>query len=68
MTGIEQAIKQAGSVMALADLIQTTPQFVTNSKRKGYLPLERAKIVQDAYGIPLRELVRKDIADAMNRA
>jgi hypothetical protein len=67
MTAIDQAIEKAGGREQLAALIGTTPQFITNSKRKGYLPLERAKIVADTYGIPLIELVRKDIADAMRR-
>lgn len=68
MTGIEKAIQAAGSGDLLAEALGVTPQFITNSKRKGYLPLERAKAVAEMHAIPLIELVRPDIADAMKRA
>ena len=68
MTGIERAIKEAGGPTALGDLVGTTQQFIQSAKQKGYLPLERAKIASDAYGIPLIDLVRPDIADAMRRS
>lgn len=65
MNGVEKAIKQAGTLKALGNLIGTSPEFVFKSAKKGYLPLERARIASDTYGIPLVELVRPDIRRAI---
>ncbi len=69
MNGIEQAVNKAGEngVTVIAELIGTSPQFVSMSKRRGWLPLDKAQIVSDTYGIPLPDLVRKDIAAALRR-
>lgn len=65
---IQEAIDKAGSQAALGDQIKTSKQFVGKAVQQGWLPLEKAKIVHDLYGIPLVDLVRDDIADAMRLA
>lgn len=67
-SAIEKAVEKAGSQAALAEQIGVKPQFLTKALRQGWLPLDRAKVVNDLYGIPLVDLVRNDIADAMRSA
>lgn len=66
--GLEKAVKAAGGEQTmLAVALQVTPQFINTSLRKGYLPLSKAQMVADMYGIPLVDLVRDDIRAAMLR-
>ena len=65
MTGIDKAIQKAGSHAAFGEAIGTSAAFVTQSRRRGWLPLQRAQIAAELYGIPLVDLVRKDIAAAL---
>lgn len=65
---LEQAVQQAGGLPELASLLSCSKQFVHASVNRGWLPLEKAKIVSDLYGIALVDLVRSDIADAMRLA
>lgn len=51
---------------ALADRLGITYQAVAKFERQGWLPLTRARVVADLYSIPLAELVRPDIRDALN--
>jgi hypothetical protein len=53
---------------ALADVLGITYQAVAKFEQQGYLPLARAKVVASRYSIPLRDLVRKDIREAMAAA
>lgn len=70
--GVEQAIIKAGGgtegIAKLAELFGCTPQAITNFRRKGWFPPERAQQVSDVYGIPVAELVRSDIRQLLNRA
>jgi hypothetical protein len=66
--GITAAVDKAGSQAKLAEQIGVRPQFITKALRQGWLPMEKAKIVNDLHGIPLIDLVRADIADAMRLA
>jgi hypothetical protein len=66
---VERVIAAAGGPVALSRLWATTYTAIYQFKRKGYLPLERA---QDAVrrwpgAATLRELVRPDIAAAMDQ-
>ena len=67
MNGVERAVEAAGEngVTRIAEQIGTTTQFVSISKRRGWFPLEKARIVADIYAIPLPDLVRADIASAL---
>lgn len=66
--GINRAIEAAGSEEILADQLGVSQQFINKSKKKGFLPIERARIAADLHGIPLIDLVRADIAAAMRSA
>lgn len=59
MTGIDKAIKAAGSQTALAALIETTPQRVSEWARLGYVPPSRIVPVATATGVSPDELGRK---------
>ena len=64
-TGVKRAIDAAGGKQQLADSWGITYQAVDKFDRQGYFPLERAKRAAEQFSIPLRELVRPDIRDAM---
>jgi hypothetical protein len=61
---VEHGIDKSAT-QALADVLGVTYQAVAKFEQKGYLPLARAKVVSARYDIPLRELVRSDIREAM---
>lgn len=65
---IEDAVRQAGGYQQLADQLSCSKQFVHASEKRGWLPMEKAKIASSLYGIALVDLVRTDIADAMRLA
>lgn len=72
-SAIEQALRAAGgevtiSRIPLADKLGVSPQAVHEWLHRGWMPLDRAKQVSDWFGIPLRELVKDDIAAAMDVA
>lgn len=68
-SGVEQAIDKAGGgtkgKQAIAELLGVTEQAINNFSRKGWFPLERARQVADVYGLPLADLVRPDIRQAL---
>lgn len=58
---IGRASRPSGRVV-LAERMGVSVQAVDKFVRQGYLPLERAKQVAGWYDVPLRELVKPDIA------
>jgi hypothetical protein len=64
-TGVDKAIEAAGGKRQLAALFNVTEQAINNFKRKGWFPVDRARVVADAYGIPLADLVRADFRQAL---
>lgn len=50
----------------LADFFHVTMQAIHNFESKGWLPVDRARAAADRFGVPLRDLVRADIRDAMD--
>ncbi len=64
--GVQKAIDAAGGNgpghRKLAEMFGTSVQFIYNAKRKGWLPPERARMVMDTFGVPMRDLVHPDIA------
>lgn len=65
-TGIEKAIDAAGGRPALAEKFAITPQALHGFILKGWMPLERAQQASEWFGIPLRELVKPSIRDALD--
>lgn len=55
MSALEKAIKAAGGLTALADLIDTKPQVVLHWRKRG-IPAERVIAIETATGIKRHEL------------
>lgn len=69
-TGIDRALAAAGggpeAYKRIAELLGTSLNFVYLSKRRGYFPPERARMISDAYGIPLTDLVSAKLRPLLN--
>lgn len=72
--GVQRAIDKAAGdgtfyagADAIAKLLGVKIQFIyAAANKKGYLPVDRARVVADTYGIPLVDLVKADIRAALN--
>lgn len=68
--GVDQALKKASgngevtpeSYKKIAELLGVRVQFIYTCRRKGFFPPERARVVADAYGVPLAQLVSPQVA------
>jgi hypothetical protein len=64
-SGVQRAIDAAGGGpeghKKIAELLGTSVQFIYGAKRRGFFPVDRARIVADVYAIPLVDLVRSDL-------
>lgn len=72
-TGVDKALRKAGdgditpsSFIKIAALLGVKKQFIYTCRRKGFFPPERARVVSDAYGIPLSELVSAPVRALIN--
>lgn len=63
---VDRVIEAAGGRQALVAMWEIKNQALDGFRRKRYLPLDRAKDANQRFGIPLRELVRPDIREAMD--
>jgi len=67
--GVDIALDAAGggpeAYKRLAELLDITLPAIYRFRRKGWFPLERAKIVAEKYNLPLSDLVRGDIREAL---
>ena len=66
MTGIEQAIYNAGGQSALARLIGCSQQNVGFWLRQGYCPAERVVEVEQATGVPRVRLINPKLIDLLS--
>lgn len=68
-SGVKRAIEAAGGPYALAREWKITYFAIHKFEKQGYFPLDRAK---DAHArwpdIPLKDMVRQDIREAMDAA
>ncbi len=64
MTAFEKNLP--ASRVAIRDLLGVTTQAMHQFVQQGWFPLERAKVIAGTYDVPLRDLVRPDIREAMN--
>lgn len=60
--------ENASGLQFLADSWGVSYQAVRNFKRQRWMPLERAKQASAEFGVPLRDLVRSDIRDALDHS
>jgi hypothetical protein len=66
---VSRVIGLAGGAIALGDLWDITREAVYDFERRGYLPLDRAKDAAERWtDLKLRDLVKPEIRDAMDRA
>lgn len=67
--GVQMAIDAAGGGSEgpkhLAVLLGTSVQFIYNSRRKGWFPLDRARKIAEVYQLPLADLVKDDVRRAL---
>lgn len=61
-SGIEAAIRRAGTQAKLAQLVGVTQQNISVWLRQGYVPLMPALKVEEVTGVSRRRLLRPDIA------
>ena len=67
---IRRVIEAAGGPVALSRALGVTYVAVNGWERAGYMPLKRALEVTERYpgSATVKELVRADLAEAMNRS
>ena len=67
--GVDTALEKAGggpdAYKTIAALLEVTVPAIYRFRRKGWFPLDRAKVVSEKYDIPLADLVRNDIREAL---
>lgn len=61
-SGIEAAIRRAGTQAKLAQLVGVTQQNISVWRRQGYVPLMPALKVEEVTGVPRRRLLHPDLA------
>lgn len=67
-TGIEDAVKAAGSQTGLADALGVTQQFISRCERRGYVPLHRAQEIEALYAIPRARLINPRLLELVDAA
>lgn len=63
---LDRAIENAGGILAFSQAMGVSHQAVYSWKRRGYVPIERAVVIEDALGIPAKELVKSELARAIS--
>lgn len=61
MSGINKAITQAGSQVRLARALGVTQVTISNWKSRGWIPANRARQIEEIYGIPRAELLKPEL-------
>jgi hypothetical protein len=59
---LDRAIADAGGILAFSQAMGISHQAVYSWKRRGYVPIERALLIEDALGVPARDLVKPSLA------
>lgn len=67
-SGIEQAIKVAGSQVALATMVGCTQQNISFWKRQGYAPVLRTLQIEQLTGVPRTQLLDPRVLRVINTA
>ncbi len=64
MQALDNAVRAGGGIVAFARSLGVSMQAVNGGWRKrGYVPLDRARAIDDLYGIPFKDL----ISDALRK-
>lgn len=64
-SGVRRAVEAAGSRSALARQLGVSLPAVTGWVRQGWVPMERAREIENTYGVPRIELVSAKVRNAM---
>lgn len=72
MNAVQKLIDKAktddkAGLTVLAELFDVSRQAVDKFGRQGWMPVDRARVASQKYDIPIRDLVRPDIAAAMDQ-
>lgn len=67
-TGIAQAIVAAGGQIALAEALGVSQQAVSSWSTAGYVPLARAREIEQLFGTPRAQLINPRIAAVVKAA
>ena len=69
-TGVDRALDAAGggpeAYKKLAEQLGVSVNFIYLSKRRGYFPPERGRVIADLYGIPLADLISAKLRPLLN--
>lgn len=63
VAALNEAIKSAGGILAFARAMGLSHQVVYQWKKRGYVPAERALIIEHKYDIPHNRLIRRALAE-----
>lgn len=62
---LNEAIQVAGGIIAFSRALGLSHQVVYEWKKQGYVPTERALIIQHLYGVPYVKLVKPALAELL---
>lgn len=65
VAAIDRAIERGGGIVRFSAGMGVTHQAIYSWKRRGWMPLDKALIVEHMFGIPRAETVNPDIAKAL---
>lgn len=57
MTSLDEAVRKAGSISALARKLDVSHQVANRWCKRGYVPPKRALEIELHFGVPARDLV-----------
>lgn|GEM_PF-6574853 len=62
---LNAAIRDNGGIIAFAQDMGVSHQVIYQWKKRGYVPMDRALIIQNKYGVDHKTMVRSDIAQLL---
>lgn len=65
VAAIESAINRGGGIVRFAKGMGVSHQAVYAWKRRGWVPVEKAVVIEAAYGIPRDDLMSPDLVRAL---
>ena len=68
LPALREAIDKLGGVVSFANAIGVTHQAVYYWFRKGWVPLERAVVIERLTGVSRAQLVKQSVAEALETA
>lgn len=62
---LNATIRDNGGIVAFAKSLGISHQVIYQWKKRGYVPVDRAIIIQNKYGVDHKTMVRSDIAQLL---